>query len=433
MLHIDGAFSFLPKYPESVPVLFGQTWDNGRITAFNCEVMQAQLPGQGTIKLRPTVIAHGAHIHCQSDGDFSLRKLDVRYSNCDEWADTYGFKVLRSNNPSTDATIEYAIPTPIRAERPDGFTIGVAFTVEGIPGRGQQSEIHIVQRAWITVSSSDTHTYSEFRREAGRFADLVSLAVGQPVRRLEMRGTLAPDANGTAGESIQTVQIVDNRKPVAQELPEVPICDMLFSLNDIRHRFAEVVELWFGFGEPIRPLYDLYFGTLRSPFTYVENRLLNLFQALESYHRRTHPPTEQQKSDNEKRIDRILKAVQADPKRQDDANWLRKRLDPSRTGPTADERLQALVSDNSAAWLLNETHSELATKYRNYYTHLSSSLQKDLSEKDHRPSKVHELAIRLQLLCEVILLRQTGFQDDRQRIKRANRLDRLGVPNDPLE
>src|ERR1019366_4714374 len=108
------------------------------------------------------------------------------------------------------------------------------------------------------------------------FADLIALAVGQPLRPLEMSGTCNARVGG--GDEIKEtpIVIVDNRELVAPEKRDVAVRDMLFSLQDIRSRFAEIVQAWFTRSTVMRPLYDLYFGTLRSPFMYVEHRFLNM-------------------------------------------------------------------------------------------------------------------------------------------------------------
>jgi hypothetical protein len=68
------------------------------------------------------------------------------------------------------------------------------------------------------------------------FADLIALAVGQPLRPLEMSGTCKARVAGTDKIKAKTIVIVDNREPVAPEKREVAVRDMLFSLKEIRCR-----------------------------------------------------------------------------------------------------------------------------------------------------------------------------------------------------
>jgi hypothetical protein len=103
----------------------------------------------------------------------------------------------------------------------------------------------------------------------------------------------------------KTLVLVDNREPIAPEKRDVAARDMLFSLQDISCRFGEIVQAWFTRSTVSRPLYDLYFGTLRSPFMFVEHRFLNMFQALESYDRRTRVMPFDKVEAHEERLDHV--------------------------------------------------------------------------------------------------------------------------------
>jgi hypothetical protein len=63
--------------------------------------------------------------------------------------------------------------------------------------------------------------------------------------------------------------------------------DMLFTLPDIGVEAERAIFRWFSRAELLRPIYDLYFGTLFQRGAYIHQRFLSLAQALESYHRRT--------------------------------------------------------------------------------------------------------------------------------------------------
>src|SRR5215831_9071823 len=212
-----------------------------------------------------------------------------------------------------------------------------------------------------------------------------------------------------------TVVIVDNREPVAPEKRDVAVCDMLFSFKDIRSRFSEIVQAWFTRSEVIRPLYELYFGTLRSPFMYVEHRFLNMFQALESYDRRTRVTPPDKVQAHQERLDRILGAVEAE-----DAKWLKGKLRHS-IEPSAEQRIRELTEQHSAEWLLGMEAIKLASDMRNFPTHFSPEVEKRLPPKQDRVHCMHNLTVRLQVLCEVILLRLIGFPDIRQQIEKVRR------------
>jgi hypothetical protein len=84
--------------------------------------------------------------------------------------------------------LEYVIPEPVEAELPDGISVRGEFGVAG-PSFPAGSEVHMVQRAWVTVRAEEGGSYEDLLRTTTSFADLIGLAVGQPLRPLEMSGT----------------------------------------------------------------------------------------------------------------------------------------------------------------------------------------------------------------------------------------------------
>jgi hypothetical protein len=67
--------------------------------------------------------------------------------------------------------------------------------------------------------------------------------------------------------------------------------EMLFSFVDIAEDFEKCLRNWFRKSEILRPVYDLYFGTLYAPSPYMEPEFLSIIQAMESYHRRIYGKT----------------------------------------------------------------------------------------------------------------------------------------------
>lgn len=198
---------------------------------------------------------------------------------------------------------------------------------------------------------------------------------------------------------------------------------MLFTLSDIRENFNDVLEAWCIRREKLKPLYSLYFGTLRSATMYVEHRFLNMFQALESFDRRHFVPAVEATDKHNQRIQRILDAVES----KKDREWLNGKLRYSHE-PSATERLKRLVEKYDAPWLFEDASKdiELAGNFRNFYTHYDPRLEAKLPPSIDRLRAMHNLAARFQTFCEVILLREIGFPADRikERMQNTKRLHR---------
>lgn len=434
LLRLEGCFENLPPeaqpeskgpttvgltLPDDYPILLGITGEGRLVTLFGGQVLSGSLGlwTNAQLKVWPTILAYD--VHFESIDDFTLTSLSLRYSNLDAWTAISGFAVDLS--PSFyPVTVKYSLPEPIEVELSEGTSLRVEFAATG-PSLPAQSELHIVQRAWVGVTSSKGCREDDLFRFVTRFSDLIALAVGQPLRPLEVAATCDARTESNSPLKRVSVELVHNREPIAPELPDVDVRDMLFSLADIRDRFADLARTWFAKYEEIKPLYDLYFGTLRSPKMYVEHRFLNMFQALESFDRRTRLQTSEKVSKHQERLGRILNAVSQD----EDKKWLRGRLRHSHE-PSASDRIRYLVEKVEAKWLLDDNAVELAATLRNFYTHFSPELELRLPPREERPRCMHNLAVRLQILCEMTLLEQIGFscEEVKLKIEKTRRLER---------
>jgi hypothetical protein len=404
--------------PSAYPVLCGITGEGKVITLFNCQVVAATLPlfgHHGRLEIWPELLAYGAHFG--DFDDFRLTSLSVRYSNLDAWVATSGFSIdLGSADNST--TIKYTRPDAIDIGTAEGLTITVEFSASGPSLTSPQNQVHLEQAAWVSVASADPRPYDELLRTSTVFSDLITLGVGQPVRPLELEAQA--QAAGSSTATSNSLKLVYNRSPIAPALPDTKPWDMLFTLPDVRSRAANVLRAWFEGQGKIKPLYDLYFGTVRSPSMYVEHRFLNMFQALESYDRRTYVQDSEKEKAHKERLDRIMKAVDSS-----DRKWLKGKLKYSHE-PTAADRIRRLVAEVRADWILNDDDVALAADFRNFYTHFDPGIEQRLPPQKDRLRKLHNLAVRLQILCEITLLGAIGFSSHevRERIDKTRRLER---------
>ena len=419
----DGLPRAVKPLLDDVPLLVGITTDGKLLSLIDCRTLKGGgLPGvTKTFQVfRPTIIAYD--VHFASADEFRLTSLSGRYSNLDQWVDASGVSYTFPSGNLYPISITYAIPEEVKATLSDGISVGVNFSVTG-PDMGNRSEVQIQQQAWLRVRSSDEHSYEELLRALTMVADFVSLGIGQAVRLVEVQaGAMDSESTENSPKTIY-FRLHHNSEPIAPLRENVDHRRMLFTLNDIRENFAKILEAWCIQQEKIRPLYSLYFGTLRSASMYVEHRFLNMFQALEAFDRRDHEPTTEAKVKHAERKNRILDAIQI----KKDRDWLDGKLRYSHE-PTATERLKRLVEKYDAAWIFEDAPKEieLAGNFRNFYTHYDAKLVDKLPELEEQPRAMHNLAVRFQALCEIILLREVGFPADqlKKRMQETQRLER---------
>jgi hypothetical protein len=411
------------KPPLDVPLLLGITADGKSRSLIDCRpVKWSGFPGltKTSQVFRPMIIAYD--VHFASTAEFRLTSLSGRYSNLDQWVDTSGVSYSFPRGNLYPISITYAKPEEVKATLSNGISVNVDFSVTG-PDMGNRREVQIQQHAWLGVDSSDERSYEELLRALTMVADFVSLGIGQAIRLAEIQaGAVDSESTENPRKTIY-FRLHHNSEPIAPLREDIASWQMLFTLNDIRENFAKILEAWCIQQEKIRPLYSLYFGTLRSASMYVEHRFLNMFQALESFDRRDFEPTTEAIERHSERKKRIIDAVQV----KKDRDWLAGKLRYSHE-PSATERLKRLVEKYDAAWIFEDAPAEieLAGNFRNFYTHYGPTLARKLPESKKQPKVMHNLAVRFQLLCEIILLREVGFQADqiKKRIQETQRLDR---------
>lgn len=408
---------------DDLPLLLGETSEGKLITLIDCRVLKASgIPGltKTSEEIKPQLIAYD--VHFASLDEFRLKSLSVRYTNLDQWVATSGFTTEFPQSHPYAVSVHYVMPEPITASLSNGLTVGVHFAASGPTVGSSRSEIHIQQRAWIKVGASDERPYRELIGTITMVADLIALGIGQPMRPIESRASALGSESIDAPQRSVFFDLHHNAEPIAPELADVDATRMLFSMNDIRSNFGPILQAWFSQREKIRPLYSLYFGTLRSPGMYVEHRFLNMFQALEAFDRRDHVDSPEKVQRHEQRLSRILNAVEG----EDDRTWLQRRL--RYDNKPAVDRLRRLIKKFKAAWIFDDVQQEtqLAGNLRNFYTHYDLTLEAKLPALEERPRAMHNLAARLQTLCEVTLLCEVGFAHDEisRRMHETNRLRR---------
>jgi hypothetical protein len=98
-----------------------------------------------------------------------------------------------------------------------------------------------------------------------------------------------------------------------------------------------------------------------------------------------------------------------------------------RLSAAAADRIRRIVSNLEAGWLLTSAEITLAGDLRNYFTHFDPEVETRLPPKDQRYLRAYNISIKLQVLCELILLSAVGFSaaELKQRMEKSRRLDNL--------
>jgi len=251
--------------------------------------------------------------------------------------------------------------------------------------------------------------------------DFLSLATGKPneIVELSLYSKFNP-LNDLTHPSLQvpTISVLTGNNLIRQGVPTQQNSaryDELFNASDISGSIGSVLSNWLEFYNKYENICNLYFNVVYSPDLYLENKFLNLAQALESFHRlrfgnQLNPecgapsdiPTEEE---YQAFVKKVLKEC---PKNEKD--WWRNKLQFINE-PSLRWRLKSLIKDSEQVMkpLLGDLQSkdfvDKVVNTRNYLTHYSQ-------ESYYKSAKGYELEVYtsiLQILMQSCFLKEIGI------------------------
>jgi len=270
------------------------------------------------------------------------------------------------------------------------------------------SDPHLVtvrQDVYLDIRCETDDTLEDYMQALKRFQNFLSLATGSLVWPESIKGIVRTEEAGTGGSPI----FVDLLYQPAGNITRPNLVrpkEALFTLPEIAGREAECFNNWFAKAAWLDPVYDLYFGTLYNPSTYLDLNFLTLAQALEAYHRRSSSETDKPPNEHEERMKVVLEAVPTEHR-----EWLNKQLEYSNE-LSFRRRLKKLFAQFS--YVLDElvpdrngTIDAICTS-RNYLTHYDQKLK----PREATGAKLLYLVEVLKVVLQCCFLKELGLPDD---------------------
>ena len=403
----------VPEGEDGIPIL-GLAMDNTPITLTNLN-WPPTIPiiPSGTLKFDSSSIHAGMVIvgeHFQRKEEVGFERLIVEYLHLDTWAGVSGFEIAYIDDPDTHPiTVRHELPEPIAADVGGEYKVNLFFGsgLEASPRPFTQATI--TQVAELVISFPEKKPLRVLTDIAYRLQHLISLGTRRSAFPVAMWG-----ATGAVGEAwrqgihYRTL----GRTGTVKDRPERH--EMLFSLLDLPGGFGPAIERWLARSEVLDPVYQLYLGTVYNPQMFLEQRFLNLTQALEAYHRRTTTTLDLPEDEHERRMESILGAV---PKEH--VTWLEGKLRYSNE-LNLRKRIKHILNGHpqtvSAVVGSGKNKRRFINKVvdtRNCRTHFDQSLK----ERAARGEELHRINDKLGHLMQMCLMSELGFEDDE--IKKA--------------
>ncbi|MGI8518095.1 MAG: HEPN domain-containing protein [Acidimicrobiia bacterium] len=404
-----GGESFTPD------IILGFTENGKAVTLYQCHETHTgfSFPGTPTSTYIATFAIVGHHFPAKDKVRFE--KFWIRYDRLVEWTQLTGFthQLDMDENSLRGITVDWHAPAP--------YEVNVAgwqakFT-HWVHREGDRLEhYNLEHQVRLEVQPPEPKSIEGFHSEfANHYRNFVTLGLGKPVYTSHLEAVPVPDADN-ADPSVPTSSIYHYSSRKQKVVGKIDEFKMLFSLRAISADYADCLQHWYSRTELLRPVYNLYFGTLYSEPGYVETEFLILAQALESYHRRVVGGALL----GPERFGPVKEALLSTIGREDldittEAREAYERKLHYFDEPALRRRAKEVVrSFGETAHLLIPKAASFADRLantRNYLTHYDESLRELSAAGDD----LWLLAQQVRFVLELCFLREMGLSDERIR------------------
>jgi len=413
-LDLIGAFVNLKDYKEELrpDIILGFSSKGKNITLYKCFEIKSSvsIPGLHTSSIGASVVLVGAHF--EKTEDIKFDSLSIHYSHVDNWANISGFDsqqmFANALADEKEYLIRYKRPEPVQATVNDDLRISIVVRADLPTISTAQKEACIKEKTFIDIEPKKAKPLEEYWKVMYLIQNFLSLGIMAPVHPLAITGKIkALEVVIEKGKTHHLrISIFYKVPAISQATEEIMRFHMLFTFKDISDSFQVFIRNWFEKAEVLKPVYDLYFGTLYNPRMYLHQRFLSLIHAIESYHRRIMRNYELPEDEYRKKITEILDAVPRNYER-----WLEWKLKYSNE-PRLRQRLEDILEACSEVvdTIIDDRGSfvDKTVDTRNYLTHYDPKLK----ERAADGIELYNLTQKLGVLLEICLLKELGFGSD---------------------
>ena len=339
----------------------------------------------------------------------------------EKWLGISGF-TLNFGTDFHGLKVNFELPDAITFNIENDFDVAFGFGYQSPSITWPQTEVSIKQIAYLEIITHNPKPLEDIRRVLQKVIDLISLAVSVPLYVIELEAKFAIPSSAANG---QWAKVWVERHPVIDKIPHS--MEMLLPFPEVRGRFQSMLNAWMSSLENIEPTYQLYFATIRSSTMYVQHRLFNLFQALESYHRRAIESDVEEKKKIIERREKIISIVAGE-----DQQWLSDKLVFCHE-PSASQRIKELAVKLDAQWIFGDKPDSVVQRIanvRNYLTHYGADRKPP--DEDLKIARMMNFSSMLQVLCESVFLHSIGLthEDANKLLREKRRLEKITFSED---
>jgi len=365
-------------------------------------------PGFVSQQLSARMAYIGAHF--TDPQEIQFHKARVQYSHLPDWVRLSGFHMqyaVRNQVGLDKYELTYTLPEEVKATTAKGaVSVTCAFhTRDDLLG-----EVNLRQSVSVRIEAQEAQPFdgwiSQFIYPLQNF---LSLATARPnsifdlVVYSEQKTVNGPNGNVELPIEVVFRTVFHEAKPHKPLFPD----DMLFTLQDVRDDFSEVIGRWLEVADELESVCNLFFSVQYKPEMYLEQRFLSMVRAAESYHRRRFSNQVLSEEEHRNRVDYVL--AQTPEKYR---NWLAEQLQYSNE-PSLRRRIKELINtaDEVVSPLIPDRKSfiQKIVDTRNFLTHYDPSLR----DRAARGAELYQYTQTLSFLVQMCFLRELGLSSQR--------------------
>lgn len=411
---IDGKFDFGTFAPE---IILGSA--NGQnITLLNCyqKGRSRSFPGIQISTFTVQLIFIGYHFSKKEE--ISFTKMNVYYSNLNEWTGISGI-LPDDDNDDYDLEIKYKQPKSIILDISDNLEI---YFNSRLKPNYDKNKVEMIENAFMGINFKEERLFDDYRKIIANVGNFLSVATGILVHPLEIEGEIK--SRRIDGEldyvKIYGYSLDEVNKSLTKER-------MLFSLNDnwVLSNLEQLLSKWLEMAEYLESTYQLYFTTIYYRPAHLNQWFLPLAQAIESYYKHSKQDYNgYYVADNKLYKKLVYKPIKNYIQKDEEFNGLLNQIDENDVNDlkkSLEERIRhgnepylktkiKEIFDENEEYINDiiddkEGFIEKFKCTRDYLTHYSINL-KECSAND---KEIFEMCNKLQIIIERLFLIEIGF------------------------
>ncbi len=412
-LELIGSFKDISELNvvQKPEIILGLTSNGKKVTLYKCYESQSSLSMPGFLKTSFVVSVVFIGHQFERKEDIVFDSLSLNYSNLNEWVGISGFHQQLNTNPEGHlhkAEISYSYPQKVEAKL-ENFNISLDYH---FAMSGAFSEFKLEQTTFLKIEIHEPTHFDGYMDICYDNQNFLSLAMGRAVYPLSIKAkTEGCQTTLSDGKVVYNdIFIFYPIRGFPESAKHLSRYDMLFSFQDISADFEKCFKNWFAKSDTLKPVYNLYFGTLYNSSMYLQHEFSSLIQAIETYHRRTREG--KYLPDDDYLNDMYPALIKAIPQTVDQGfrESLKGKLLYLNEFSLRKRLKEILESCGELTSPLINTKVEFiedVVNTRNYFTHFD----KKLEAKAKMGKDLYQLAQKIRFILEICLLKEIGLTD----------------------